>query len=140
MVFIKISYCLWFYLAELFKSFWEQESDSLFNIFILPPILLLLGLCCPGCLHHSLTPTPLYTRAISVAVGVFNADPQICCSLLWHWDDSCSSVCGTWGTAMFHCYCVCSACCLLWPLVWLVYTVCSNGLHTSNYSAVMFCC
>jgi hypothetical protein len=42
----------------------------------------------------------------------------------------------TWGTAMFHCYCVCEACCLLWPFARLIYTVCSNGLLTVLYCFV----
>ena len=55
-----------YYIA--FPSIWlnnlkfvEQRNQiPVFNILILPPILLLLELCCPGCLQYSPTPTPLY--------------------------------------------------------------------------------
>jgi len=36
-----------------------------------PIIFLPLGLCCAGCLHHHLSPTPLYRRAVPGAVSVF---------------------------------------------------------------------
>jgi len=126
-------YCLSIIWRNNLKFIEHINQISLFKILILPPILLPLGLCCPGCLHHHLTTTRLYMHAISGAVSVFTAGPQIRCSLLWHWHDSCSLICGAWGTDVFHCYCVCEACCLLWPLSGLIYTVRSNGLHTSNY-------
>ena len=116
---VTIIYCLSFTWCNNLKFVEHINQICLFKILILPPILLPLELCCPGCLHHHLTPTPLYTRAISGAVSVFTDGPQIRYSVLWHWHDSCSLICGTWGTAVFHCYCVCEARFLLWPLLGL---------------------
>ena len=36
-----------------------------------PIIFLPLELCCPGCLHHHLSPKPLYMCAVPGAVSVF---------------------------------------------------------------------